>query len=179
MIYQVVLNFWFNEIEPKQWWTKDDELDRLITDKFQATHDAAASGELSSWQETASGRLAEIIVLDQFSRNIYRDTPSAFAFDRQALELAKAAIMMRAQQSLEPRQRAFLYMPFMHSESALIHETAIELFSEPGLEYSLEFELRHKEIIDRFGRYPHRNEILGRKSTIEEMRFLNKHSSSF
>ncbi len=179
MIYQVVLSFWFNEIETKQWWIKDGELDHLIADKFQATHAAAASGELSPWREMASGRLAEIIVLDQFSRNIYRNTPLAFAFDTQALELAKTAILVRAPQSLEPKQRAFLYMPFMHSESALIHETAVELFSEPGLEYNLEFELKHKAIIDRFGRYPHRNAILGRKSTAEEIKFLNKPGSSF
>ena len=125
------------------------------------------------------GRLAEIIVLDQFSRNIYRGTPLSFAYDPLALALAQEAITAKANQSLNPDQKAFLYMPFMHSESPAIHEIALELFKEPGLESNLDFEIRHKTIIDRFGRFPHRNEILGRQSTGEEISFLKEAGSSF
>ncbi len=129
--------------------------------------------------QTALGRLSEIILLDQFSRNIYRDKPAAFAQDALALALAQEAIAAGIASELTVDQRSFLYMPFMHSESELIHQQAVKLFSEPGLEASLEFEIRHKKIIDRFGRYPHRNEILGRTSTVEEQQFLAQPGSSF
>jgi uncharacterized protein (DUF924 family) len=117
--------------------------------------------------------------LDQFSRNIYRGTPLSFAYDPLALALAQEAITAKANQSLNPSQKAFLYMPFMHSESRVIHELAMKLFKEPGLESNLGFEIRHKAIIDRFGRFPHRNEILDRKSTEEELNFLKEEGSSF
>lgn len=164
---------------PNQWFTKDLDFDRLIRNRFKDIHDAALRCELSSWRDTPEGRLAEIIVLDQFSRNMYRDTPLAFAADPLALALAQEAVRVEAQRDLPLQQKSFLYMPFMHSESALIHEQAVALFSEPGLENSLEFELRHKAIIDRFGRYPHRNAVLGRTSTPEEMAFLEAPGSSF
>jgi len=125
------------------------------------------------------GRLAEIILIDQFSRNIFRDTPEAFSADAVALVLAQEAIAAGADQQLETKERAFLYMPYMHSESRAIHEQAAQLFDQPGLEYNLEFEHKHKVIIDRFGRYPHRNAILGRTSTAEELDFLEGPDSSF
>jgi len=118
-------------------------------------------------------------VLDQFSRNIYRDTLYAYAFDSLALVLAQEAIRTAVNFELTPQQKAFLYMPFMHSESPQIHRRAVELFKEPGLEKNLAFELRHKAIIDRFGRYPHRNAILGRASNAEELAFLDLPGSSF
>jgi uncharacterized protein (DUF924 family) len=176
---QTVIDFWFREIEPRQWFTKDSEFDRLIERRFQGVHEAALKCELFPWRDTSQGRLAEIIVLDQFSRNIYRDTPLAFASDPLALVLAQEAVRIQAQRDLPPQQRPFLYMPFMHSESPLIHEQAVVLFGEPGLEKNLEFELRHKDIIDRFGRYPHRNTVLGRVSTSDELAFLKTPGSSF
>lgn len=179
MDYQTINAFWFNEIKPRQWFTKDIAFDQLIRTRFQAAHDAASRGELYPWRDTAEGRLAEIIVLDQFSRNIYRNTPLAFAYDALALILAQEAIRANVYKSLGSQQRAFLYMPFMHSESVLIHRRAVELFSEPGLEGNLEFELKHKAIIDRFGRYPHRNAVLGRTSSPEETVFLKQPGSSF
>ena len=179
MSFQTVTDFWFHETKPQQWFGKDPEFDRLIKARFEAVHDAACRGELYPWRKTAEGRLAEIIVLDQFSRNMYRDTPHAFATDPLALVLAQEAIHAGAHLELTPRQRAFLYMPFMHSESPLIHRRAVELFGEPGLESNLEFELEHKAIIDRFGRYPHRNAILGRPSTREEKEFLKSPGTSF
>ena len=179
MNYQTINDFWFQELKPEQWFAKDPELDHSIAARFETVHDAAGKGELFPWRETAEGRLAEIIVLDQFSRNIYRDMPLAFAFDSISLVLAQEAIRFGAHLELSAQRRTFLYMPFMHSESPLIHHRAVELFSEPGLEKNLVFELRHKAIIDRFGRYPHRNAILGRLSSAEELAFLNTPGSSF
>ena len=174
-----VIEFWFNELTPKQWFVKSDELDKSIKKRFSSTLEAAEKGELWHWRGTEKGRLAEIIVLDQFSRNIYRDTPKAFAQDAIALVLAQEAVAQSADESLEPQEKSFLYMPYMHSESKLIHKQAIELFDQPGLENNYEFEVKHKEIIDRFGRYPHRNAILGRESTSEEEDFLKQPGSSF
>ena len=179
MDYQKVITFWFEEIEPKAWWKKDPEFDQLIADRFGELHQAAARCECFGWRSEPLGRLAEIILLDQFSRNIGRDTPSAFANDPLALALAQEAVRVSADDTLDPIRKAFLYMPFMHSESEMIHQEAVALFSQPGLESSLDFELRHKGIIDRFGRYPHRNEILGRSSTVEELEFLKQPGSSF
>lgn len=176
---QQIIDFWFVEISPKQWWAIDDKLDRRIAEQFGEVHAQAVQCELYAWRRKPVGRLAEIIVLDQFSRNIYRDTARAFAADPQALTLAQEAVAATAEKTLEPHHRAFLYMPYMHSESRQIHEIAVQLFSEKGLESNLEFELRHKAIIDRFGRYPHRNKLLGRNSTKEEIDFLKTPGSSF
>ncbi len=179
MQYQTVIDFWFNEIEPKSWWIKDETFDAEIRQRFGEIHAAASQGECHGWREVPLGRLAEIIVLDQFSRNIYRDQALTFACDATALVLAQEAIAQQADQSLAPSQRAFLYMPYMHSESAAIHEIAVTLFTQSGMESNLAFELKHKAIIDRFGRYPHRNEILKRPSTKEEIEFMKQPGSSF
>lgn len=177
---QQIIDFWFIEIEPKQWWRQDDELDRRIADRFSSVHSQAVQCELYAWRRQPLGRLAEIIVLDQFSRNIYRGTARAFAADALALALAQEAIAaLAAAAVIDPQQRAFFYMPFMHSESRQIHEIAVRLFSEDGLESNLDFELKHKAIIDRFGRYPHRNTMLGRNSSAEEIDFLKTPGSSF
>ena|SRR5690554_1855950 len=174
-----VLQFWFSELPPAQWFAKSDELDAQITKRFGGMLQAAAAGELWHWRHNSSGRLAEIIVLDQFSRNVYRDTPQAFAQDPMALVLAQEAVAAGCDATLNAAEKAFLYMPYMHSESVIIHEQAVELFNKPGLETNYEFELKHKVIIDHFGRYPHRNDILGRKSSAEEIEFLNQPGSSF
>ena len=176
---EAVIKFWFEETGPKFWWKNDSDFDQLIAKRFEIAHHMATQGALTSWRETPLGRLAEIIILDQFSRNLYRDSPLAFACDEQALALAQAAIQAKADEELETRQKAFLYLPFMHSESREVHETALTLFEAPGLESNYDFELKHKVIIDRFGRYPHRNEILGRESTQEEIEFLKQPGSSF
>ena len=174
-----VLSFWFEEITPKQWWAKSNDFDDLIDSRFGTTLAAARRCELYHWRATANGRLAEIIVLDQFSRNIYRDHPDAFTADALALALAQTAVATGADQELDPQRRAFLYMPYMHSESAAIHAVAVGLFDGPGMENNADFELRHKRIIDRFGRYPHRNALLGRPSTQEELEFLKTPGSAF
>jgi uncharacterized protein (DUF924 family) len=174
-----VLRFWFEETPPKSWWTVDAAFDRTLAARFGELLRQAAAGELYAWREDARGRLAEVIVLDQFSRNILRDTVLAFAQDAMALVLAQEAVTAGALMQLPPIQRAFLLLPFMHSESRLIHEQAEALYREYAPPENFEFELRHKAIIDRFGRYPHRNAILGRTSTPEEIEFLRTPGSSF
>ncbi|BCN25592.1 DUF924 family protein [Vibrio alfacsensis] len=178
-MYQDILTFWFEELEPKDWFISNADVDKQIKNRFLTTLERATRSELFSWRDTAQGRLAEIIVLDQFSRNVYRDTPNAFAQDTLALALAQEAIRLGLDQDLNDVERSFLYMPFMHSESQLIHKEAEKLFKTLGRESNYEFELKHKVIIDRFGRYPHRNAILGRDSTEEEKAFLQQPNSSF
>lgn len=174
-----VLRFWFDETRPAQWWSKDPAFDRLIAARFDALHAQAACCELHPWRNTARGRLAEIIVLDQFSRNIHRDTPGAFASDALALALSQEAIAGGAEAELEPEHKCFLYMPYMHSESLVIHDIAVVLFGNNGLPDNFDFELKHRRIIERFGRYPHRNAILGRECTPEEVEFLKLPGSGF
>jgi uncharacterized protein (DUF924 family) len=175
----LILQFWFEELTPKQHFVKDAALDEAIRARFGPTLEAAARCELFSWRTTPEGRLAEIIVLDQFSRNMYRDTARAFAQDALALVLAQELVGSGRDADLPPVQRSFAYMPYMHSESAVVHTQAVALFSQPGMEGNLDFELRHQAIIERFGRYPHRNAILGRASTAEELAFLSEPGSSF
>jgi uncharacterized protein (DUF924 family) len=174
-----VLDFWFNELKPSDWWKKSESLDHTIEQRFAAVHQAASQGELFEWRVTAKGSLAEVIVLDQFSRNIYRDSAKAFAQDAQALTLSQKAIEQGLHKELGQAEQQFLYLPFMHSESRLIHEAAVKLYSQLEEGYGYDFELKHKVIIDRFGRYPHRNEVLGRQSTNEELEFLKQPGSSF
>ncbi|MDE2398292.1 MAG: DUF924 domain-containing protein [Burkholderiales bacterium] len=174
-----VLDFWFSEIQPAQWWRADPAFDELIRTRFGALHESALAGELFGWRTSAPGRLAEVIVLDQFSRNLHRGTARAFAADPMALALAQEAVAAGADRSLPAAQRAFLYLPYMHSESRLIHGLAEQLLRGEGLEDNHDSELRHKAIIDRFGRYPHRNAASGRVSTPEEIAFLREPGSSF
>lgn len=176
---QEILKFWFEETTPGQKFKKDAVFDALIRRRFAETQRAAAQGELSEWRANTEGRLAEIIVLDQFSRNLFRDDPRAFACDGMALVLAQEAVRCAADQALEPRRRVFLYMPYMHSESRAIHVTAEQLFRRLGIAENLKYEIAHKAIVDRFGRFPHRNAVLGRKSTPEELEFLSQPNSSF
>lgn len=178
-MFEQIIRFWFEETTPDKWWQKDDDFDAEIKRRFTNLHNQARVGELFTWRDSAEGSLAEIIILDQFSRNIYRDTPEAFECDSLALVLAQTAIAKRFDEKLPEVQKSFIYLPFMHSESQLIHEQAVKLYTALGNENNLDFELQHKRIIDRFGRYPHRNKILGRESTAEEVQFLTEPNSSF
>jgi uncharacterized protein (DUF924 family) len=174
-----VLRFWFEELAPAQWWSGGSALDADIRQRFGAVLTAAARCELAHWRSEPTGRLAEILVLDQFSRHVHRGEPRAFAQDALALGLAQTAVALGADQALPPAQRAFLYMPYMHSESPLIHAEALRLFGAPGLERQLEAERRHWAVIERFGRYPHRNAALGRASTPEERAFIATPGTAF
>lgn len=178
-MHEQVLAFWFDEIEPRQWWVADPAFDAQVRERFLPTLEAASRGELYAWRTTPAGRVAEVIVLDQFSRNLYRGTPQAFAQDPMALALAQEAVALGVLDELSPMQRTFLLMPYMHSESALIHVQAERLFKAWAPPDNYRYELQHKAIVDRFGRYPHRNAILGRVSSAEEIAFLKLPGSSF
>lgn len=178
-MHEQVLAFWFEEIEPRQWWVADPAFDAQVRERFLPTLEAASRGELYAWRTTPAGRVAEVIVLDQFSRNLYRGTPQAFAQDPMALALAQEAVALGVLDELSPMQRTFLLMPYMHSESALIHVQAERLFKAWAPPDNYRYELQHKAIVDRFGRYPHRNAILGRVSSAEEIAFLKLPGASF
>ena len=186
--YQAVYQFWFQELKPKQWWQKSAKLDADISARFLADHERAAAGELSHWRDSPTGRLAEVILLDQLSRNMFRSSAKAFATDSLALQRAQ----QRAQQAIDAgddmrlaaQERVFLYMPLMHSESLSVHQQAEKLFRQladeaPNYANHYDYELRHKAIIERFGRYPHRNQVLGRSSTAAELKFLEQPGSRF
>lgn len=179
IMYKEVIKFWFEDINPAKWWVKDSVFDQMILTRFSELHQCAVAGELFHWRRSAEGRLAEVIILDQFSRNMYRDMPRAFIADNMALVLAQEAIACGADRELSQLQCSFLYMPFMHSESAVIHQQAVFLYKGNDIQSNLDFELQHQAIIDRFGRYPHRNIILDRESTADELDFLNTPGSSF
>jgi uncharacterized protein (DUF924 family) len=167
-----VLSFWFSEESRPKWFVTDPSFDAVVSARYGAVLQAAKRGELFQWRATIRGRLAEIIVLDQFSRNIHRGNAAAFECDAQALVLAQEAVRDQMRFELTPDEKAILYMPFMHSESPVVHEEGLKLFSEAGLEWHLPYEEEHRRVIKRFGRFPHRNAILGRPSTAEEDLYL-------
>ena len=177
--YQDVLNFWFEEVNAEQWYTKDDAFDREIWDRFSTEILAAKAGELWPFRKTLKGRLAEIIILDQFSRNVFRGDAKSFSSDDMALTLAQEILEHEDIETLSTSEKQFLFMPFMHSESLHIHEEfAIPLFKNtPGLEESYRIEKLHKAQIEKFGRYPFRNEAIGRESTEEEIAFMNENKN--
>lgn len=173
VVPQDVLAFWFEEAKGK-WFTKDEELDAAMRERFQGAYEDAAAGRFASWRRAPEGRLAEILLLDQFARNMFRGTPKAFAADELALRLARETVAAGDDKKLSATKRHFIYMPYMHSESKAAHREAMRLFLSlpPWKWMALWYEYKHKKIIDRFGRYPHRNAILGRESTPEELEFL-------
>lgn len=179
MPYQEVLEFWFQELTPEDWFQGGQDLDHVIRERFCDTLKQARAGELVSWRETIQGRLAEIIVLDQFSRNIFRNQAEAFDSDGMALILAQEAVKDGDQYDLSDSERSFLYMPFMHSESLYIQEEfAMKYFKEEGLETNLPFAKEHYQTIKDFGRFPYRNQALGRETTPEEQVYLDERKKS-
>ena len=179
VIAETVIDFWFEQSTPKDWFAKNQDFDNRISSQFSQTYYTATKGELYHWRSSPEGRLAEVIVLDQFSRNMFRKSSQAFRFDALAVVLSQQAIACREDIKLPMQMRKFFYMPFMHSESRVIHELAMQVFSQTGLEDNLKYEIKHKQIIERFSRYPHRNQVLGRQSTKEEIEFLKQPASSF
>ena len=178
-MYQEILRFWFEETPSANWWSAESAFDEKVRSRYGSLIDEAARGELYEWRNEAKGRLAEIIVLDQFSRNVYRNTAQAFAQDPVALVLSQEAVRLGIHATLSPTEASFLLMPYMHSESAKIHMLAEQLFLQFTPKANYDFERRHKAIVDRYGRYPHRNAILGRASTAEELEFLQQPGSRF
>ena len=193
-----ILNYWFgknpNDAEVAEekailWWSKDEETDEEISQRFKSLVLNAGAGNMKEWESSIEGRLVLILLTDQFPRNIFRDTPQAFQFDDIALNLTLQGLTTREDKKLRPIQQLFFYLPLEHSEN-LEHQTrCVQLFRELAInvrddwkstfEGFVDFAVRHYEIIDRFGRFPHRNSILGRESTPEEIEFLSQPGSSF
>jgi uncharacterized protein (DUF924 family) len=174
-----VITFWFDELGPETWFRKDAKLDATIEERFGAIYEELKSGVPTAWLDTSRGVLAATLVLDQFSRNMFRGEEVSFATDAAALALAKRAIAEGLDAKLPPTQRWFIYLPFQHAEDSADQARSIELFTALGNPSALDFALRHQAVIDRFGRFPHRNAILGRQSTEEEKAFLEEPGSSF
>jgi uncharacterized protein (DUF924 family) len=174
-----IVTFWFQDLSPKDWYRKDKEIDAEVTRRFGEVYSRLNEGVPDDWLATPQGILAAILVLDQFPRNMFRDHPRAFATAAQALDLSKRAIAEGIDLKLKPEERAFVYMPFQHAEDAEDQARSVELFTALGNKLNLDFAVRHKEIIDRFGRFPHRNAVLGRASTEDESAFLKEPGSSF
>lgn len=176
---QEIHNFWFSDRSKPLWFKKSNEFDREIKRHFLDTYYRAAAGELNHWRDDPTNALALIIVLDQFPRNMFRNQPRAFATDEQAVAVTKYGLERNYQQNLSVEEQAFLFMPLMHGENQEDQQLCVELFKELGKEDNLKFAIKHQKIIDRFGRFPHRNQILGRESTLEEKEFLTQPGSSF
>lgn len=170
---QDIIDFWFVETQPQQWFQKNPDFDALIKENFLETYQSARSGHLDDWKKDADGCLALCLLLDQFPRNMFRGDPQAFATDGQALLIAKYAISKGFDQIMEPIKRRFLYLPFEHSESMSDQKRSLELFHKMQADDPLGYQYarRHYDVIERFGRFPHRNSILNRESTPEEEAF--------
>lgn len=188
--YQKILNFWFGKPEEsnygkprKFWFIKNKEFDYKIKSQFHNVYEQAAAGKLNNWQHQPLSCLALIIILDQFPRNMFRNSPRAFATDNLAKALAQYAITYQFDTKLIPVQRWFIYLPFEHSENLEDQETSIKLFdslpANADSKSAINYAHRHWEVIQRFGRFPHRNQILGRTNTSEETKFLQQAGSSF
>ncbi len=174
-----VLAYWFGQVKPERRFAKDDQLDAEIGERFSDLHARLSQRVPDAWLDNPEDLLAAVIVLDQFSRNLYRSDARAYASDAMALNLAHLAIKRGYDQLLGPEECQFLYMPFMHSENPDDQDRAVELMEEIGNAEAADYARRHKAIIDRFGRFPHRNAVLGRASTPEEIEFLKQPGSSF
>jgi uncharacterized protein (DUF924 family) len=170
-----VIGFWFGELEPKHWFVRHEWVDDAIRGRFAGLYAEISQQSAASLVTAPRPALAAVIVLDQFPRNLFRGTARAFATDAQALEISQRAIAAKFAQALSVPPRTFLYMPFQHAEDSKVQERSIELFESLGDAEVLSFARRHKEVIDRFGRYPHRNAALGRVSTPEEVEFMKTH----
>jgi uncharacterized protein (DUF924 family) len=169
----MVITFW-KAAGDQLWFGKDELFDARCRDGFLTTHEAAARGDLAGWEASADGALALVLLLDQFPRNMFRGTPRAFATDAAALEVAGRAIERGFEDRVDPELRPFFYLPFMHAEDFAVQERSVALYAEAGLDDNLAYAIEHRDIIARFGRFPHRNPILGRASSEAERKFLDE-----
>jgi uncharacterized protein (DUF924 family) len=167
-----IIAFWFSEDVRPLWFDATPEFDDALRERFLATYQAAADSRLRNWEETVAGALALVVILDQFPLNMFRGQPASFATEAAAREVADRAIAYGFDQQLPPEQRQFLYLPFMHSEALADQERSVRLYEQPGLEDNLRYAHHHCDLIRRFGRFPHRNAILGRVSAPEELAYL-------
>jgi uncharacterized protein (DUF924 family) len=169
---ETILDFW-RAAGPKRWFEADDDFDKAIRERFLSAHEAAAAGELKSWEEMPEGALALLLLLDQFPRNMFRKTPRAFATDAQARGLARRALARGFEHNFETELRSFFYLPFMHSEDLADQDYCLAWYRAIGNPEGIKYAEIHRDAISRFGRFPHRNEILGRNSTPEEIAYLS------
>lgn len=169
---QQVVDFWFSDAVSKLWFKSTPEFDRSLRDDYEALWRQARDGELDHWRDSAAGCLALVILLDQFPLNMFRGEARSYSTEAASRDVARHALERGFDRELEGKQRAFLYMPFMHSEQFEDQELALELFDQPGLEDNLRFARHHHDIVRRFGRFPHRNAVLGRSNTIAETEYL-------
>ncbi|MGB3293733.1 MAG: DUF924 family protein [Phormidesmis sp.] len=192
---EAILTFWFGEpADPDYgtyrqiWFTKSSEFDDQIRQRFLADYEKAAAGSYAAWQAVPERAIALLLLLDQFPRNLFRGTPRSFATDARALSVAQSLVDTGADKSLMPAHRFFVYVPFEHSEERVHQDRCVELMAgliedmpdlDEGLKNGLDYAIRHRDVIERFGRFPHRNEILGRESTPEEITFLQQPGSRF
>ena len=167
-----VVAFWFAPDVRPLWFAATPAFDDALGARFLTTHRAAAAGRLTDWAATPAGALALVIVLDQFPLNLFRGQPESFATEAAARAVADRAIVRGFDRAVPPIQRQFLYLPFMHGEALADQERSVRLYQQPGLEEGLRFARHHRDLIVRFGRFPHRNAILGRTSTAEELAYL-------
>ncbi|NCC21735.1 MAG: DUF924 domain-containing protein [Alphaproteobacteria bacterium] len=178
---QEVLHFWFEETHPSQWFQKNEAFDRAVRERFRVAVDMARDGLCNHWQDDADGALALCLVLDQFPRNMFRGSARAFETDDKALAVARHALSRGFDRILPPIRRRFLYLPFEHSESMDDQEKAVALFAAMKDEdpVGYDYALRHRDVIKQFGRFPHRNAVLGRKSTPGEKAYLARPDAGF
>lgn len=167
-----IVTFW-RDAGPERWWEKNDEFDRLIRSRFLPLHEAAARRELATWQNRPEGALALVILLDQFPRNMFRGSPHAFATDPLARAVATGAVARGFDQKIDPNIRQFFYLPFMHSEVLADQHRCCELYEALGDADLIKFATVHRDIVAKFGRFPHRNHALGRATTLAEQDFLD------
>ena len=170
---QDIIDFWFSEDNRKLWFNSTPEFDRQLRESYQETWERADRGELDHWKQSADGCLALVIVLDQFPLNMFRNSALCYATEAQSRDVARHAIAQGFDRDMPVERKAFLYMPFMHSERLEDQEFALTLFDQPGLESNLRFARHHHGIVARFGRFPHRNAVLGRESSEAEIEYLN------
>ena len=170
--YDDILTFWFSQRVAKLWFNSTPEFDEEIRQRFESVYLDAKQGRYDNWQESAKGCLALAILFDQFPLNMYRGEEQSFSMEARARQVAGHAIDQRFDQQLEDQQKVFLYMPFMHSEDLADQDRSVELFTKAKLENNLRFARHHRDIVKRFGRFPHRNSILGRESTTDEAAYL-------
>jgi uncharacterized protein (DUF924 family) len=176
---RAILDFWFSPAARKRWFDADEAFDQEIAARFGQAWRRVAGGDLAGWPNTADGTLALVILLDQFPRNLFRGDPRAYATDQAARTFAAAALAHGLDAELPPERRRFLYLPFMHSEDVIDQRRCVALFAGLDDAESLDFARRHLAIVERFGRFPHRNAALGRETTAEEAAFLKEPGSSF
>jgi uncharacterized protein (DUF924 family) len=175
----LVLTFWFSESLPADWFKKSDQFDARVRTSLEPLYEQAVDGALQDWRQTAEGCLALCILLDQVPRNIFRGSPKSFATDKVALEITNEALKKGFEVSLSQNQRTFLFLPLEHSENLADQKRSVKLFNQFGNESTQDFAVRHLKIIQKFGRFPHRNDILHRQSTEEEIEFLKQPGSGF